>query len=365
MNRILCTACFGLLLSPLFANTLDAQGVSTVRGTVTNEAARPLEQALVTLDPQSANRQVRTDREGRFSFLGVPAGTHTLRVTWVGFAPETRQVEMTGTDVTIDVMLRRLTVLDTVAVTAKRTGLYGSVISRDSLLPVPNARIEILGARKADSTNSSGTFTFPALKAGSYIVRVKHPLFDSRNYSVVVPVDGGTELDVVVERGRVSRDQHMEMLYRDMDTRLTFRGINSAFVPREVLKGREKMPLDKALNFAPEVAKKALFMPSNLCLFVDGVARPGMNLGDFAPEDVESVELYGSPGRVTMTFQRGGPINGKPDTVRTVRQSDPSGTLMSRWPPKMPCGREPTLAESRVDDAVVKVIFAVVWTKQP
>ena len=363
MSRILRVVALSLVL--LDARVASGQGLSTVRGTVTNEAARPLEQALVTLDPQGANRQVRTDREGRFSFLGVPAGEHTVRVTWVGFAPESRQVQVTGGDLTADFTLRRLTYLDTVAVTAKRTGLYGSVISKDSLLPVPDARIEIIGARKTDSTNTSGTFNFPALKAGSYMVRVKHPLFESRNFPVLIPVDGGTELDVVVERGRVSRDQHMEMLYREMDTRLTFRGINSAFVPREVLKGRDKMPLDKALLFAPEVAKKALFMPSNLCLFVDGVARPGMNLGDFAPEDVESVELYGSTGRVTMTFQRGGPINGKPDTVRTVRQSDPSGTLVSRWPPKMPCGREPTLAESRVDDGVVKVIFALVWTKQP
>jgi hypothetical protein len=43
---------------------------------------------------------------------------------------------MTGTDATVDAVLRRLTYRDTVAITAKRTGLYGSVISKDSLLPV-------------------------------------------------------------------------------------------------------------------------------------------------------------------------------------------------------------------------------------
>jgi hypothetical protein len=94
----------------------------------------------------------------RFSFMGIPQGSHTLRVWWVGFSPERKQFEMTGTDATVDAVLRRLTYRDTVAITAKRTGLYGSVISKDSLLPVPGARIEIIGARKADSTNSSGTF---------------------------------------------------------------------------------------------------------------------------------------------------------------------------------------------------------------
>ena len=44
------------------------------------------------------------------------------------------------------------------------------------------------------------------------------------------------------------------------------------------------MQLDKALLFLAEVAKKALFMASDLCLFVDGIARPGMNLADFATD---------------------------------------------------------------------------------
>jgi hypothetical protein len=356
-----------MILGAFASQSGEGQGVASVRGTVTNEAGRPIEHAQVTLDPQGATRQLRTDREGRFSFIGVAQGAHTLRVTWVGFSPETKQFDMTGTDVTIDVALRRLTYLDTVAVTAKRTGLYGSVISKDSLLPIPSARVEIIGARKADSTTSSGTFNFPELKPGSYVVRVKHPFFESRNFGVVVPVGGGTELDVVVERGRVSRDQHMEMLYREMDSRLTFRGTNTAFVPRELLIGREKMPLDKALLFAPEVAKKNIFFQSDICLFVDGIPRPGMNLADFAPEDIESVELYGATGRTTMSFQQGGSLAGSQatSTSASAQQADPTGSLRDRWPPRTPCGREPMPSEMRAGAHVVKAIFAVIWTKQP
>ena len=337
MKYTLMVAALGALAGPL-----DAQGVASVRGIVTNESARPLEQALVTLDPQGVNRQVRTDREGRFSFLGVPPGQHSVRVTWVGFTPETRQIEVVAGDVTVDFTLRRLTVLDTVAITAKRTGLHGSVISKDSLLPVPSARIEIIGARKADSTNSSGTFNFPELRSGSYIVRVKHPLFESRNFSVVVPVSGGTELDVVVERGRVSRDQHMEQFYREMDSRLTFRGINSAFVTREELKGRERMPLDVALAFAPEFARKSLVILSDVCVFVDGIARPGATVKDFAPEDIESIELYAAP----------------------LGRADPTGSLRTRWPPRTPCGLPLTPGEARISKSIVKVMFAVVWLRR-
>lgn len=339
----------------LFAlpSALHSQSVFSVRGTVTNESGRPLEQAQVTLDPQGANRQVRTDRDGRYSFIGVPPGPHTLRVTWVGFTPETRQFELTGSDVIVDVRLIRITRLDTVTVVARRTGLYGSVIAKDSLLPVPGARIEIIGARKADSTNSSGTFNFPELKGGSYIVRVKHPFFESRNFPVVVPDNGGTELDVVVDRGRVSRDQHMEMFYREMDSRLSYRGTHSAFVTREELKGREKMNLDAAVQFAPEFAKKAMLIMSDVCVFVDGVARPGATLRDFSPEDVEAVEFYGGTWRNIISSPQ-----------RVAMQGDPTGSLMDRWPPRTPCGVELSPGEAKASKSNVKVMFAVVWLRK-
>jgi carboxypeptidase family protein len=349
MNRSLVLLALLALSQPLGAQV-------TVNGTVSNESGRPLEQSQVTLDPQGANRQLRTDREGRFNFLGVPPGQHVVRVIRVGFSPESKQVDVANANVTVDFTLHRVQVLDTVAVTAKRTGLYGSVISSDSLLPVPGARVEIIGARKADSTTSSGTFNFPDLKAGSYIVRVKHPFFESRNFGVVVPVDGGTELDVVVQPGRVSRDQHMDMLYREMDTRLTFRGVNTAFVTREELKGRERSLLDQALTFTPEFSRKNLWIASDVCVFVDGVARPGATIRDFAAEDIESIELYGA----LLKDARG-------NQSRGLREADPSGSLRDRWPPRTPCGMPLTPNEAikaRTGWSEVKVMFAVVWLKK-
>lgn len=331
----------------------QAQGVVTVRGTIFNEAGRPIEHAQVALDPQGPTRQVRTDREGQYSFVGVPQGQHTVRVTWVGFTPQTRTIDVGSSEVTADFTLIRLTVLDTVAVTARRTGLYGSVISKDSLLPVRGARIEIIGARKSDSTNSSGTFNFPELKPGSYVVRVKHPFFESRNFGVTVPVGDGTELDVVVDRGRVSRDQHLEMFYREMDSRLSFRGNHSSFVTREELRGREKMTLDAAVTFAPEFARKAMIIMSDVCVFVDGVARPGATLRDFAAEDVESVEFYGGVWRTLLA-----------NSGRALQQVDPTGSIIDRWPARVPCGQPLSPGEAQASKSIVKVMFAFVWLRK-
>ena len=167
-----------LMSAVTFASTASAQSPVTVSGTVVNESSRPMQHVLVVLDPGGPARQLRTDRDGRFNFVGVPAGAHLVRMTRIGFAAEERRIDVGAGGVNVDVTLRRLTRLDTTVVTAKRTGIYGSVISIDSLLPIAGARVEILGARKADSTNASGIFNLPDVKGGSYIVRLKHPFFD-------------------------------------------------------------------------------------------------------------------------------------------------------------------------------------------
>jgi hypothetical protein len=179
----------------------------------------------------------------------------------------------------------------------------------------------------------------------------------------MVPVGGGTELDVVVDRGLVSRDQHMEMLYREMDSRLTFRGNHSAFVIREELRGREKMTLDAAVTFAPEFARKAMLILSDVCLFVDGVARPGVTLRDFAPEDIESVEFYGGVWRNLLG-----------NAGRALQQTDPTGSLVTRWPGKIdltdpsnntvPCGQPLTPGEGAASKTNVKVAFALIWLRK-
>jgi hypothetical protein len=327
-----------------FASQLAAQGPVSVSGVVANEAARPIQHVLVTLDPTGTSRQVRTDRDGRFSFLGVPAGEHVLRVTWVGFAPDEQRITVGSNNVSVEVTLRRLTNLDTTLITARRTGIYGKVLSMDSLLPIPGARVDILGARKSDSTNATGVFNFPAIAGGSYIVRIKHPFFDSRNVSIVVPASGGTEVDVVMERGRVSRDAHLEGLYRDMDSRLTFRSNNAAFVTSEEFKGREKLPLDQALQFAGEFARRSLRLYRDACVFVDGIARPNMTLAQFSAEDIESIELYATP-------------------VGRPRLGDLPNSLRDRWPEGTQCGEPLLLHEERLSRSTVKVRFVSVWLK--
>ena len=346
-----------LSLALLASTALGQETTGSLRGVVRNETGRPVEYVLVTLDPTGASRQTRTDRDGRFAFPGT-TGQHALRFMFVGYRPHERTVEVPRGVVDIEVTLERaITTLAGVEVTAQRSGLYGSVIARDSLLPVPDARIEVLGARASDTTETDGTFNFPKLKPGSYIVRVRHTQFESRNISIVVPEKGGTQLDLVVERGLLSRDAHMEQLYREMDQRLHWRGTTSAMISREELKGLPTTGIDAALFAVPQVMK-AGFYPGRdgwegACLFVDGVPQPGRRINDFPIEDIEAIEVYGPP----------------------MNRSDPSGTLASRWPPRAMCGmgsgpraafangRAPTTPFDLSANAV-RIQFVMIWLRR-
>jgi protocatechuate 3,4-dioxygenase beta subunit len=348
----------GLSLA-LITSIGEAQdSAGTIRGVVRNETGRPVEYALIALDPDGAIRQTRTDRDGRFTFRGVTPGSRTIRVTFVGYRPNEQAVQVSRGVVDVDIVLQSLvTTLAGVEVTARRSGLFGSVIARDSLLPVPDARIEVLGGRMSDTTGTDGAFNFPTLKPGTYIVRVRHTKFESRNISIIVPAKGAAQLDLVVERGLLSRDAHMEQLYRELDSRVHWQGITSALISREDLKGEPTTGLDVAIVRAPGFMK-ASFYPARdgwegACLFVDGVPRPGATISDFAIDEIEAIEVYGPP----------------------MNRSDPTRTLESRWPPRAMCGRvsggaRPAFERSgnassaRLSSSAIRVQFVVVWLRQ-
>jgi hypothetical protein len=358
MRRVTPLLVLGVLLA-LPASSRAQEITGTLRGVVRNETGRPIEYALVTIDPAGASRQTRTDRDGGFSFLGVSPGDHSLRVTFVGYRPVDRPVQVTRGTLDVEIILESLvTTLAGVEVTARRSGLFGSVIARDSLLPVPEARIEVLGGRVSDTTGADGIFNFPKLKPGTYMVRVRHSQFESRNISVVVPDKGATQLDLVVERGLLSRDAHMEQLYRELDQRVHWMGTNAAMISREDLKGPPTTGLDVALPASPGF-NKASFYPAKqgwegACLFVDGIPRPGLTLADFPIEQIEAVEVYGPP----------------------MDRSDPTKTLASRWPPRAMCGNatsggRPAFANGRAPTTpfdlspnALRVQFVMIWTRQ-
>jgi len=81
------------LLASVSLSTIAHAG--EIAGSVTDATdTRALQSAAVTI--VELGRTVETGRDGRFIFADVPAGTYTLRVSYVGGRTETRQVTIVG-----------------------------------------------------------------------------------------------------------------------------------------------------------------------------------------------------------------------------------------------------------------------------
>lgn len=80
--------------------SIGGQQEIQIGGTVTDAAGTPVAGAWVRLD----DRVTRSDEQGRYTFLRLPAATYRLRVRAPGFAEATREIDVPGTggyDVTL------------------------------------------------------------------------------------------------------------------------------------------------------------------------------------------------------------------------------------------------------------------------
>src|SRR5688572_12239050 len=215
---------FAGLLTGVVSREIAAQeSPGSIQGAVLNESGRPIEQALVLLDAGPAQRELRTDRDGQFRFIGVSPGSHRLRILRIGFQPRDTTLAVAGA-IQVSISLQRLTSLSEVTVRTRPTGLYGTVVSRDSLKPIAGARIELLGANTRDTTDADGAFAMGKARAGTFLLRVSSEGFDTRTISVAVPRDSGVGIDIVLRPGSTAFDQRMEMLWADMAQRINWAG---------------------------------------------------------------------------------------------------------------------------------------------
>jgi len=102
MRGLRCT--IGLLVAATWIAPLSAQeSTGTIRGRVTDQSSQlPLQGALVRFGSRTA--QTRTD--GGYLVTDVPAGTDSLRVTMIGYAPASRSVTVAaGETLDLDVAL--------------------------------------------------------------------------------------------------------------------------------------------------------------------------------------------------------------------------------------------------------------------
>jgi iron complex outermembrane recepter protein len=116
--RVLGTIALGGLLCAAGLSQLHAQQNGTISGTVVDQTAKPIPDAVVELITAGSSRSTKTGAEGKFAVPDLPAGTYTIRVSAPGFAlailpngqlnsgatldvPITMKVESVSTDITV------------------------------------------------------------------------------------------------------------------------------------------------------------------------------------------------------------------------------------------------------------------------
>jgi outer membrane receptor protein involved in Fe transport len=128
------------------APALSAQGTASVSGRVTaSNGGAPLSGITIMVP---GNRGAVTDAEGRYTVLGLSAGTDSLRFRWLGFAPRTVVVALKeGERKTLDVALDPAPIaLSQVNVTGVSRSVERVVEAPASVSVVPTSRMIDLAA---------------------------------------------------------------------------------------------------------------------------------------------------------------------------------------------------------------------------
>jgi hypothetical protein len=297
---------------------LQAQAARTVRGVIRDSSTnQPLAGALVDLRSATYRATDRTDEEGNFRIRGVAPGSYQVSVLRIGYAEAKRDLEVGARDLEITVGMRPIAQrLDAFRVRGDISAIYGMVGTLPDLLPISGARVQVIGAQKEVTTDSTGGFFIPVGEPGTYMVRMTREGYAERFFPIEVPrgraVDGSRMLDPGTAPAK-----GMDVLYVDLDSRLRMRATGaSAIIPGAEIR-RAGTQLIDAMRASQSFSARGLRFATTACLFVNGLPRPGASIDMFRPEEVESVEVYAFSGTGT---------------------ADRSRNLEQAWPSGAPCG---------------------------
>ena len=300
----------------------DARHV--VRGATSDSTSNlPVAGAIVQLSGGPELRSTRSDDAGQFRFSGIPAGRYRLSVIRIGYTESARDLELADRDTTLVVRLAPITrVLGAATVRGDIAAIYGVIARFPDLRPLAGAKLRVMGANKTVTTDSAGTFFIAVEKPGTYFVRVTRDGFAEERFPVDIPGQIAVEASRMLEPGASRVPASMEHLFAEVDQRLRWRALNSAFVPGSEIRAAGSTLAD-GLAFSRSVVLRGLRIPGDPCLFVNG-ARSRMPLDAFDANEIEAVEVYGLRGNVTATLQcssartRRPGVAGSPELVRVI-----------------------------------------------
>ncbi len=188
-------------VAPLCAAAASAQtGNGILTGTVTDPQGAALHGVRVALLP--GNGSALTDATGKYTLLGIAAGSYTLDIAYTGFTPQSLPVNIVaGSTVTVDATLAIAETRQHVDVYAPREGGELEAISRtfnadniinvlpaDVITSLPNANVADAIGRLPDVTLERDEGEGKYVKVRGTEPRLTHTLLDGVTIATPEPV---------------------------------------------------------------------------------------------------------------------------------------------------------------------------------
>ena len=331
--RIAAVAVSALVTSQGFAQRPHA-----IAGVVRDSISRqPLAGAMVDVRSASLRLTARTDEAGAFRFGGLLSGRYTYSVLRIGFAEQAGEIDLSdrSRDAAVEIEMRPVAqTLDAFRVRGDIAAIYGMVATLPDFRPVAGATVQVLGGSQAVTTDSAGGFFVPADNPGLYMVRITAEGFADRLFNIEIPRGRAVEASRLLDPGSPGFDGP----YQDLAQRLRYRSMSSALVPGADVRHAGSNVID-GLQGSPTFARQGLRFGPSVCLFVNGVPRPGATIEAIRVEEVEAVEVYASSG-------------------------DRSGELGRQWPSGAPCGQIFRSFTRRSGSTANIVRYVVIWLRK-
>ncbi|MDA1082391.1 MAG: carboxypeptidase regulatory-like domain-containing protein [Gemmatimonadetes bacterium] len=293
-----------------------AQRPHTIHGVVRDSvSSRPLAGAQVYVRSASLQLSARTDEDGTFRFTGLISGRYSYSVLRIGFSEYFGAVELADRDrdIAVEIGMRPIAqLLDVFRVRGDVSAIYGMVGKLPDLGPLAGATVQVLGGSEPFTTDSSGGFFVSVRAPGSYLVRITHDGHVDRLFNVEIPRGRAIEASQLLDPGEPSA-RGLDAVYQDLAQRLRYRGMNSALVSGAEIRQAGSNVVD-GMQGSRSLGIRGLRFGPNVCLFVNGVPRPGATVEAYRVEEIEAVEAY-------------------------ARGGDRSNALSQAWPAGAPCGQ--------------------------
>jgi hypothetical protein len=326
--------CVTLMLGLVVAPELRAQATVTVSGVVIDSATRqPLAGAIIELVGLDHRHTTRTDEAGEFQIGSVQPGAYRASVRRIGYRQVITEIIVETGMKPVDLKLAPIPqTLREVRVKGEGAGIYGQIGSALDLKPIPGAVVQVGGSRDSVVTDSVGAYFVPLKTFGRYMIRVRAPGYAEEMFIVDVKknevADGSRLLDY-------GESRHVTALYwQDFDQRMSWRTRNNGALLSGSDVRRAGGDITTSLKMSGEMVAKGLKLGSSVCVFVNGVPRPGYHIDAIRPEEVTAIEAY-------------------------TGRSGPVPLLASSWPAGFKCTET---GERRVQGGG-GINYLVIWTK--